>query len=258
MISRLIGRGLLAGAAAGLCIYVFTITVVEPVINRAIAYESARDEALSTLTHSHDEGSEIFSRTFQGYVGSGVAVVLYAMAMGALVAVAYVVATGRVGTLRARTLGLLIPLFGFLGMYAVPYAKYPANPPAIGNPDTIRERGADFLIMMAVSCLLLFLAVYVGQKLRARMSTWNVSILMGIAYLGLIAIVMVVLPNFHETPGPVLDAQGKILLGGFPADVLAQFRVYSIANQVILWSVLGLVFAPLAAKVVEGGRSELV
>lgn len=252
MISRLIGRGLLAGAAAGLCIYTFTITLVEPVIDRAIAYESARDAALAAIEHSHEQGgAEIFSRTFQGYVGSGVAVVLYALAMGALVAVAYIVATGRVGSLRARTVGLLIPAFGFIGVFAVPFAKYPANPPAIGLPATIRERGADYLIMLAASCLLLFLAVYFGQKLRMRMSAWNATVLMGIAYLAAVAVVMLILPTFHETPGLVLDAHGRIVLGGFPADVLAQFRVYSIANQVILWSVLGLVFAPLAAKVVD-------
>jgi predicted cobalt transporter CbtA len=257
MISRLIGRGLLAGAAAGLCIYVFTITVVEPVINKAIAYEGAVDGAHEAMAHSHAEGGgELFSRTFQGYVGSGVATILYGLAMGALVAVAYVIATGRVGSLRARTLGLLIPAFGFIGIFAVPFAKYPANPPAIGLEETIRQRGADYLIMLAASCLLLFFAVYVGQKLRTRMSAWNASLVMGVLYLLAVAAVMVALPNFHETPGDIVDANGHIILGGFPADVLAQFRVYSIANQLVLWSVLGLVFAPLAAKVVEGTRSE--
>jgi predicted cobalt transporter CbtA len=259
MISRLLGRGLLAGAAAGLCIYVFTLTVIEPVINRAIAYEDARDAALPATGPAQPEmpGMDVFSRSFQGHFGSGIAVMLYAVAMGALVAVAYVIATGRVGTLRARTLGLLIPAFGFLGFFAVPFAKYPANPPTVGLEETIRERGADYLIMVAASCLLLFLAVYFGQKLAKRISAWNATVVMGILYLLAVAIVMVVLPSFHETPGDIVDANGHILLGGLPADILGQFRVYAIVNQVILWSVLGLVFAPLASKVVEG-KKELV
>ena len=38
----------------------------------------------------------------------------------------------------------LIALSGFIAIYAVPILRYPANPPSIGNPDTIGMRTAIY------------------------------------------------------------------------------------------------------------------
>ena len=63
--------------------------------------------------------------------------------MGALFAVSYALCLGRVGNLRPRTLALLVAAGGFVAIYLVPYIKYPANPPSIGHPETIRQRGGS-------------------------------------------------------------------------------------------------------------------
>jgi hypothetical protein len=52
-----------------------------------------------------------------------------------------------------------------------------------------------------------------------------------------------------ETPGPLTDASGAIVFPGFPADLLFNFRLYSIGAQLIMWAAIGLVFAPMAEKV---------
>ena len=54
-----------------------------------------------------------------------------------------------------------------------------------------------------------------------------------------------------ETPLPLTDAKGKIVFPGFPADVLFSFRLYSVAAQLLLWSAIGLVFAPLAERLLQ-------
>jgi hypothetical protein len=59
---------------------------------------------------------------------------------------------------------------------------------------------------------------------------------------------MLILPGVHETPKPLLDAKGAIVYPGFPADVLFRFRFLSVGAQLILWSTIGLVFAPLADR----------
>ncbi|HEY4017457.1 MAG TPA: CbtA family protein [Pseudonocardiaceae bacterium] len=51
-----------------------------------------------------------------------------------------------------------------------------------------------------------------------------------------------------ETPLPLRNAQGTIVYPGFPADILFQFRFYSVAAQLILWTTIALVFAPLAGR----------
>ena len=253
MITRLLGRGLLAGAVAGLFSYAFVQWFIEPVINKAINYEGIRDQATGAEANA---APEIFTRAIQGHIGAGVALLLFGAGMGLIVAVVYAVAVGRVGKISLLTLGLLVPLFGFIGVYAVPFAKYPANPPAIGDPGTIGQRSASYVGLAAAAVLLLVVAVVVGRQLARRMSPYVATVVAGVAYLVLVGVAMALLPNFHETPGPVLDKAGKMLADGFPPDVLAQFRVYSIANQAILWGVLALVFAPLAAKLVGGSKND--
>lgn len=256
MEKQLIGRGALAGALAGLVAFVFARIFAEPVIQRAIDYESGRDAAQALLDKAAGhpaaaEGSEIFSRTVQGTLGIGAALVLFGAAMGALVAVAFAVCLGRVGRVRARPLALLVCAGGFLSFFWLPFLKYPANPPAIGHEDTIRTRGTLYLVMVFASVFLLVVAVRVGQLLRARFGTWNATVLAGAAYLVVMGLVMWALPGVHETPGALRNPGGTIVFPGFPADVLARFRVYSVVSQLLLWGVIALVFAPLADRVLR-------
>ena len=271
---RLLARGLLAGGAGGLTAFIFARVLAEPVIQRAIDYESGRDEAQSALDRAAGlavaaEGHDPFSRHVQRNAGIGVGMVLFGIAMGALVAVAYALCLGRTGKIRPRPLALLVAAFGFLTVYLVPFAKYPANPPAIGHSETIRARGSLFLTVMLVGLVTAVLAVAIGQHLAKRFGSWNASLLAGGGFLAVMIVLFVALPplgHLHanvaeygrqrtETPLPLKDANGTIVFPGFPADVLAEFRVYSVAAQLILWSVIGIVFAPLAERVVSGKRA---
>lgn len=271
MEKKLIGFGVLSGGIAGLAMFTFARIFAEPVIQKAIDYEAGRGEAQGLLdqalgAHAHAEGHEMFSRTVQGYFGIGAALVLFGMAAGALFAVAYCICIGRTGKVRPRQLALLLAAAGFVSFYLVPFMKYPANPPAVGSDETVAERSALFLIVTACSVLFMFLAVYFGQKLAARWnSNWNASIVCGAAYLFVMGALFLILPPLGhldanvaeygkratETPLPLTDDQGNIVFPGFPADVLAQFRAYSVAAQVILWGLLGLIFAPLAERVLS-------
>jgi len=268
-----VARGVLAGAVGGLLAFVVARIFAEPLIQRAIDYESGREKAQAALDRaaglSTDEGEhEIFSRTLQGNLGLGVGVVLFGIAMGALVAVVYVVLLGRVGGLRPRSLALLVAGGGFLAVYLVPFLKYPANPPAIGHEETITTRGTLYLVMVAASIVLLIVAVAVGRRLQGRLGTWNAVLAGGVLFVVAIGVVMALLPSVGElsanvaiyghhateTPLPLRDADGTIVFPGFPADVLAGFRLYSVLAQAILWGVIGLVFAPLADRLLTPSR----
>ncbi len=268
MEGKLILRGVLAGAVAGLFAFVFARIFAEPQIQKAINYEDGRDAAQDALDKAAGlrlapPGPDIFSRTIQANVGMGVGMVAFGAAMGALFAIAYLVCLGRVGRLRPRSIALLVAAGGFLGIYLVPFVKYPANPPSIGHPDTIKQRGGLYLVMVLASVLFLVGAVWLGQRLRSRFGNWNASLLAGGAFVVAIGIVMLLLPSVGhlaankadfgnhatETPLPLKDPSGKIVYPGFPADVLFDFRLYSVGAQLILWSALGLLFAPMAERV---------
>jgi predicted cobalt transporter CbtA len=257
---HIIWRGMLAGATGGLLAFLFARVFAEPRIQQAIDYEDGRDHAQEALNSAagiapHEHG-ETFSRAVQGNVGAGVGLVLFGVAMGLLFAVAYAICLGRTGRLRPRTLALLLAGGGFLGIYLVPFVKYPANPPAIGNDDTIRQRSSYYLLMVVATILFLALTVWLGRRLRPRFGGWNASLLAGGVFLAATAIVMLALPRFAETPGPLTDAAGRIVFPGFPADVLFYFRFYSVAAQLVLWATIGLVFAPMAERLLGRAPAE--
>jgi hypothetical protein len=250
---KLIARGIVCGALAGLLAFVFARIFAEPQISKAIDYESGRDAAQALLDKAAGltpgaEGPDLFSRSVQANLGIGVGMIAFGAAMGALFAVVYAICLGRVGRLQPRPLALLVAAGGFLGIYLVPFVKYPANPPSIGHEETIKQRGGTYLLMVAASIVLLVAAVWLGKRLAARFGNWNASLLAGAAFVVVIGCVMAFLPTYHETPAPLTDPQGGIVYPGFPADVLFRFRFYSVAAQVVLWGGLGLMFAPLAER----------
>jgi predicted cobalt transporter CbtA len=62
-----------------------------------------------------------------------------------------------------------------------------------------------------------------------------------------VAVVVLILPGIHETPSD------------FPADVLYEFRLYSLGTQLVMWAAIGLVFAPMVARLLgEARRAETV
>jgi predicted cobalt transporter CbtA len=260
MEKQIIGRGLLAGALAGVLAFVVARIFVEPVIERAIGYEDgvgAAHEAMETAAGhgGHEHGVELFTRGVQANIGMGFGVLAFSIAMGALFAVVFAVTYGRVGDVSARVLSVLIAGAMLLSLYVVPALKYPADPPAVSLDETIRQRTLLYLLMVVVSAALCVGAVYLGRQLVARLGTWNATLVAAGGYVVAMAAVMLVLPTIDETPGPLRDDAGNILFGGFPADDLYQFRLYSLAVQVVMWTTIGLVFAALISKVLGGKRS---
>jgi heme A synthase len=267
MEKRLILRGTLSGAIAGVLAFIFARIFAESQIQAAIDYESARDAAQAAIDkaaalpapHAYHE---VFSRTIQANVGIGAGMILLGAAMGALFAVVYAICLGRTGKLRPRPLSMLVAGAGFLGFYLVPFVKYPANPPSIGHPETIGQRSPLYLVMVFLSLMFLFGAVWLGKMLSPRLGSWNASLVAGAVFVVGIGIVMLILPSFGEldfnrahngnfateTPQPLKDANGNIVFPGFPADTLFNFRLYSVGAQLILWSALGLIFAPMAER----------
>ena len=285
---RVIGRGALAGFIAGVLGFVFARIWAEPVINKAIDYESGRDEILDALNKAAGrpvapDGPEIFSRTIQSTIGIASGIVAFSTAMGALVAVAYLVLHGRF-KVRPQTLAWLIAGFGFLGVYLLPFVKYPANPPAIGHTFTITTRGHLYLTMVAVSLVLLGLAVFLARKLLPRFGLLKAIVLSALAFFVVYGVIVGVLPSLGnlsanvahtnqfgfaraatETPQPITNilstplvvdgktiSPGQIVYPGFDPDVLWKFRWYSIINQLLIWTTIALVFGALLERFVVG------
>lgn len=240
-------RYLLPGFVAGVVAFVFSRLMIAPLIAAAIEYEGAREH---TSEH-HAHGHELFTRGVQENLGAATGVVGFAVIMGVLFAVAY----GAVRTVLARrgfrpdqtALALLLAAGMFVTVALMPGLKYPANPPSVGLDETVPARSSAFLTITALSVVAAAVAVAVAVTWARRWGAWRSAGVAVGGYLAAMLCAMVLLPGFHEVPGPVSGPDG-LLLDGFPPEVLADFRVYSLVNQAIVWAVIGATFAVIVSR----------
>ncbi|MEV0580257.1 MULTISPECIES: CbtA family protein [unclassified Streptomyces] len=230
-VRALLVRGMLAGLAAGALALLVAYFLGESRVDAAIALEEAHSH-----THDHGGGEELVSRTMQSTAGLATGVLVFGVAVGGIAALVFCYALGRMGRFGPRATAALIAGAALLTVYVVPFLKYPANPPAVGNPDTIGKRTTLFFLMVALSVLLAVAAVILGKRLAPRLGNWNATIAAAAGYVLVIGLAYAFLPSFNEV--------GK----DFPASLLWEFRLATLAVQVTLWTTFGLVFGYLTER----------
>ncbi len=246
MVGKLILRGLIAGILAGLLAFGFARFFGEPAVNTAVNFESQQEEAheqaaaaaaaaqgtAAPAAHDHDE--EIFSRSVQGGIGLLTGVVVVGAGLGALFAVLFAFANGRIGAWGPGATSALLAALGWVSLYLVPALKYPANPPSVGQPDTIRLRTGLYFLMMAISIATTFGAWMLASRVARTRGPWNGFLAGFIVYLVVLGIFFQVLPAVSEVPI------------NFPAVTLWDFRIASAGLQAVLWGGVAIIFGTIA------------
>ncbi|CAM5480268.1 membrane protein [Streptomyces narbonensis] len=119
----------------------------------------------------------------------------------------------------------------------MPFLKYPATPPAVGNPDTIGKRTTLFFLMILLSVLLGVAAVVLGRRLAPRLGNWNATLVAGAGFVAAVAVACAFLPGNDDA-----------VQAGFPAAVLWEFRLATLGIQAVLWAVFAVAFGALAQR----------
>ncbi len=223
MVRQLLVRGLIVGAVAGVLAFVVAYVFGEPQIQRAIDFEGA-------------SGPALVSRGVQRSIGLLTGSVVLGASLGGFFSLVFAWAYGRVGAFGPRALAALLGAGAFLTITLVPSTKYPANPPGVGDPDTIDQRTVLFVAMITISLLAAVAAWRIRRGLHDRFGPWSASLTAIGAYLVLIAVAQLILPAVRETPG------------GFPADVLYRFRLASLGINLTLWTTISLGFGAAAER----------
>jgi hypothetical protein len=231
MVGNLLLRGMIAGVIAGILVFAFARFFGEPLVDVAIAFEEAAAQAAGEVAEP-----EVVSRATQAGPGLFIGVIAYSVAIGGLFALVFAFVHGRFSNLSARGTSAVIAVAAFVAIVIVPAIKYPANPPAVGNSDTIGVRTELFFLMIVVSIASLIAAVAIARSLAARYGLWNAAIVAGVLFVVFIGLVEYLLPPINEVPE------------NFSAMVLWRFRTTTLGMHMILWSVLGLAFGALAEK----------
>lgn len=225
-------RGLLAGLFAGLLAGTFAYAVGEPHIDAAIAIEES-------AAHSHSDEEPLVSRDGQR-AGLLLATSLYGVALGGISACAFVLLRRRLRTGSDSYAALALAAAGFVGIVLVPFLKYPPNPPAVGDPETITKRTISYLLALVIGLL----AVWAGVAAARRVSSpdW-LRLAAGVAaFAATVVVGYLILPSINEVPAD------------FPATLLWKFRLASIGTQAVLWTLLGFGLAALLGTRVKAVR----
>jgi Probable cobalt transporter subunit (CbtA) len=269
MIRTLLVRGMVVGVIAGLLTFGIAKIFGEPQVDKAIAFESEMDavkeaqaklaasansttgtttsaaeagDAMANMAgtdadaHDHDGEEELVSRKMQASWGLLTATLTYGAAFGGIFALVYAFALGRIGGVSPRGLAALLALAAFITISVVPSLKYPANPPAVGDPDTIGPRTGLYLSMLVISIGAMISSILVSRGLVRKHGLWTASLTGGALFIAIVLVAQLLLPDVQEVPDQ------------FPAIVLWRFRIANLGMQATLWTTMGLLFGYLTER----------
>jgi predicted cobalt transporter CbtA len=223
MLGTLIRRGAIAGLAGGAASALFLLLVGERTIGDAIHLEEKHGGG----------GQELYTRGTQVF-GGALGVILVSVALGVVFAATFAAVRHRLPGRNVWQRSIIWAATALVVVYLVPFAKYPPNPPSVGDPNTIDERTILYFAMLAWSVGAAFLALRLGQWMRSR-QYGDPARQTGIAaaWIVLVAIGFMVLPG---SPDAVTA----------PATLIWRFRLASAGGALMLWGVTGVVFGALS------------
>ncbi len=232
---------LVAALAAALIAAAFHFVFTERLIQQAIDLE----ETVRGPAHE-----EVVSRPVQR-AGLFLGFLLYGVTFGLLLAAVYSAVQRWVPEIGGGRLGLLLALVGGWSVAVFPFLKYPANPPAVGDPATIYYRQRLYLGIIGLSIAGAVAAFAVDRTLarfrERRLGRGRRLLLVLALYGGYAAAIYLVMPS---NPDPI----------PLPMDLVWSFRAFSLAGLVLFWLVLGALAALLLGRqaVRPSGRGGLL
>ncbi|BAV65578.1 CbtA family protein [Sphingobium cloacae] len=241
MTKDLLWRGMLAGILGAFLATLCAHLVAEPQVDRAIAYEATH----AAHAAHHDEGpaggeeEELVSRPTQKGLGLWTALSLYGAAVGGIFSLLFAYGYGRFGRMGPRSFALLLAALAFLLVVVVPALKYPQTPPAVGKHETVELRTAAYFSMIALSLAGAVIAWKLWSALAQSRRGIDATLFSAGAYLLVVGSGQMLLPSIDEVPDD------------FPATLLWNFRVASLATQLLLWATIGIAFGLMAERLLQ-------
>ena len=214
---------LLSGAFAGFIHGTVNFVIVEPYLDQAIGIENqnlfASGEAKDTPQFWVEyEGYRVWQKSGQILAG-----VILGVSIGSLFGIVF--ALSRNVLPGNNDLKKTITLSGIMWftLYIIPFLKYPANPPTVGDGETVVLRAILYLSFIAISGLGAFSFYKLSTKLQN-----NKKIIPLAGYAIFIGTVFLIMP---ENPDEITA----------PIELVTEFRIMSVLGVSSFWASIGII-----------------
>jgi len=211
---------LISGAIAGTILGLINQLLVEPYIDQAIEIEVQNTVASGGPVNMDElvqyrlwqKGGEIVAGTILG------------ISVSALFGIVFVYSRDSLPGSNNKKKGLILAGIMFSVLFLIPALKYPGNPPAVGDPETVVYRQSLYIGMLAISG---FSALALALLYRATKHEESKKVIISIIYAAIIAIAFIILPS---NPDDIT----------IPMDLVMNFRIVSTLTMGIFWGILGI------------------
>ena len=214
---------LVSGAFAGLIHGTVNFAIVEPYLDQAIGIENQ-----NLFASGEEEDTPEFWVEYEGYrdwqkSGQILAGVILGMSIGSLFGIVFALSRKSLpGNNDIKKAVLLAGIMWFT-LYLIPFLKYPANPPTVGDGETVVLRAILYLSFIAISGLGAFGFYKLSKKFQK-----NKKLVSLVGYGVFISIVFVAMP---ENPDEVTA----------PMNLVNEFRIMSVLGVTSFWASVGII-----------------
>lgn len=225
-----IGIVLLAGCFAGIIHGAANLAIVEPYLDEAIGIEN------QNLFASGEEDDTVqFQVEYESYRiwqkgGQVLAGAILGTSIGALFGIVFALSRKILPGNHHVKKALVLSGIMWFTIYLIPFLKYPANPPTVGDPDTVVLRAILYLSFIAISG---FGAVGFYQLFKRLEKSKRIVALIG--YGVFISAAFLLMP---ENPDEVTA----------PLDLVNGFRATSVIAVSIFWISVGIILGAFWQK----------
>ncbi len=220
---------LLSGCSAGIVHGLVNLAIVEPYLDRAIGIENQHMFASGEAKDTPQFWVEYYSYRAWQKGGQLLAGAILGTSIGALYGIVFGYARNILPGNSFIKKTLVLAAIMWVVLYLIPFAKYPSNPPTVGDPETIILRQTLYVLFIAISGFgaLGFYQVY--KRLKSR------KMIAFIGYAGLMGMAFALMP---QNPDAITA----------PMDLINGFRAVSLVGVSSFWLSVGLILGVLWQK----------
>src|SRR5918995_2376605 len=222
---------LLAGAIAGTIWAAINQVAVEPYIERAIELEMLQQNTTAQSGQVITNPAEFAAYRFWQRGGEIIAGTILGLSIGSLYGIVFAYTRGSISGTNNKKKALIVASIMWFVLFLMPALKYPPNPPAVGNPETIYYRQSLYVAFLAISGFSALGLAFLYRKMVVASSnnTKKAIIIIPSTYAAIMAGVYLAMP---ANPDPI----------NAPIDLVMGFRITSAITISMFWALLGVIF----------------